>query len=427
MLLVLVTFLPRAESPIDLRWDAGAYYVLGTSLAEGKGYRLLSEPGEIQALQYPPLVPLIVAAHQRILGTTDPIIVGLWLNRTWIVLFGMLILAIYLLARRFFARSLAFGTAAVCSLNYSLFFHSSQLTAELPFMLASLVLIISGRSGVNLKREIFAGLAGTAAFLARTMGVALFAAWIADAFVRRQYRRAAARALVALVCVSMWSGYVRAVERSNEYASPAYAYQRAAYQFHNVSYATNLAYKDPFRPHLGLAGMDDILQRIASNIAALPTIVGGMLTSRKEFWDMQSAAVNRTLHYPVLPQPVISGFLWCVGAMALGSVVLLFVRGERLIAFYVVMSLAIISYAPWEPVRYIAPLIPFLLLGLVASAIELTAKFALRPYALARRVKWLPAMVLLGAFAQSAVAAVQTYRGFSVKGEREHPNLGRVA
>src|ERR1700757_3530206 len=73
--IVIVCWLPRLSGPIDLRWDGGAYYILGTSLAEGKGYRLLNEPGEIEAIQYPPLFPAIIAAHQWILGTSNPIIV----------------------------------------------------------------------------------------------------------------------------------------------------------------------------------------------------------------------------------------------------------------------------------------------------------------------------------------------------------------
>jgi len=56
-------WLPRLRGPLDLRYDAGVYYVLGTSLAEGRGYRLLSEPGAIQAVQYPPLLPALVAVH----------------------------------------------------------------------------------------------------------------------------------------------------------------------------------------------------------------------------------------------------------------------------------------------------------------------------------------------------------------------------
>ena len=65
----------RLIGPIDLRYDASTYYILGTSLAEGKGYRLLNEPGEIEATQYPPLFPIMVAAHQWILGPRR--------NRNW--------------------------------------------------------------------------------------------------------------------------------------------------------------------------------------------------------------------------------------------------------------------------------------------------------------------------------------------------------
>jgi len=61
--LVLALWIPRLGGPIDLRYDAGVYYVLGTSLAEGRGYRLTNEPGDIQAVQYPPLLPAFVAAH----------------------------------------------------------------------------------------------------------------------------------------------------------------------------------------------------------------------------------------------------------------------------------------------------------------------------------------------------------------------------
>ena len=74
--LVVTTWLPRMNGPLDLRWDGGVYYVLGTALAEGRGYRLLNEPGEIEATQYPPLFPVFIAAHQVIAGTADPTQVG---------------------------------------------------------------------------------------------------------------------------------------------------------------------------------------------------------------------------------------------------------------------------------------------------------------------------------------------------------------
>ncbi len=93
--LAVLTWLPRLEGPIDLRWDGGVYYILGTSLAEGKGYKLLNEPGEIDAVQYPPLLPLIIAGHQLILGTDDPTTVGRWLRFSAFIVFILYIYAVF--------------------------------------------------------------------------------------------------------------------------------------------------------------------------------------------------------------------------------------------------------------------------------------------------------------------------------------------
>src|SRR5437762_12986770 len=40
------TWSRRLSGSIDLRYDASTYYILGTSLAEGRGYRLLNEPAK---------------------------------------------------------------------------------------------------------------------------------------------------------------------------------------------------------------------------------------------------------------------------------------------------------------------------------------------------------------------------------------------
>src|SRR3972149_7581247 len=89
--IVVVFWLPRLNGPIDLRWDAGVYYVLGTSIAEGKGYRLLNEPGEIEAVQYPPLLPLIATAHQGVREKSDPDIIGRWVRLSFFLVFNVYI------------------------------------------------------------------------------------------------------------------------------------------------------------------------------------------------------------------------------------------------------------------------------------------------------------------------------------------------
>ena len=75
-IVIVGLWIPRWAGPLDLRWDGAVYDVLGTSIAEGKGYRLLHEPGEIEAIQYPPRLPLLAAAPQIVMGTSDPGIIG---------------------------------------------------------------------------------------------------------------------------------------------------------------------------------------------------------------------------------------------------------------------------------------------------------------------------------------------------------------
>ena len=50
IVIAVTSWLSRFHGPLDLRWDSGAYCILGTLLPERKGYRLLNEPGEIETL-----------------------------------------------------------------------------------------------------------------------------------------------------------------------------------------------------------------------------------------------------------------------------------------------------------------------------------------------------------------------------------------
>ena len=132
---VAIAFLlwaPRLTGPIDLRWDAGVYYVLGTSLATGHGYRILSEPGSPEALQYPPLLPAIVAVHEWALGTTNPDVVAPWLRKLYFVIFVAYALAVLALARRHLRPWFALAATTLCLLQIQTIFLSDLLFAELP-------------------------------------------------------------------------------------------------------------------------------------------------------------------------------------------------------------------------------------------------------------------------------------------------------
>ena len=154
LVLAIMLWLPRLTGPIDLRWDAGVYYLLGSSLATGHGYRILSEPGSPEAVQYPPLLPGIVALYARAFGSTDPAVIGPWLRLSYAALFLVYGIGVLTLARKYLSPLLAFIATALCLLNIWTIFLSDLLFAEIPFALVSVTFACVAGSRGKRGREV---------------------------------------------------------------------------------------------------------------------------------------------------------------------------------------------------------------------------------------------------------------------------------
>jgi hypothetical protein len=283
LLVWLATWLPRLRGPIDLRWDAAVYYTLGTSLAEGKGYRLLNEPGEIASVGYPPGLPAIVAVHQWMLDTADPVAVGVALRRFYFAISGLYVFAVYWLLRRPFGPFAASLGAAVCALSMTLVWVSDRAYSDLPFLLATTSFLLLARQSTWAGRA-GAGAAAALAFLLRTVGAALLIAWVAEPALARQWRRLATRLLVTLLLIGTWQGYVWKTERSPDYLMPAYPYQRAPYLLYNVSYRTYASLERPFFPDQGYVSRRDLAIRVLTNLSRVPVAVGEVLSASSDDW-----------------------------------------------------------------------------------------------------------------------------------------------
>ena len=366
----LISWLPKARGPIDIRWDGGTYYILGTSLAEGRGYLMLNEPGSMRADQYPPLLPALVAIHQKILGTSNVVPVGIWMRRTWIVLSLTYVISTFLLARLVLTRVYAFWLSLVCLMSYDMFYLSTLLFAELPFALATTLFayFYLRRNGSSWTRYMAPAMA-IAAYLLRSLGIALLAAWIADALFRGQFRRAAIRAAVALIPILAWQGYVHSVEKSPEYQHPAYAYQRNPSMFYNVSYAVNMKLKDPFRPDEGNCTPGDYIYRIVHNAIAIPSTLGQSVTAREGFYKGHVKSINRALKREIVPNWPYKVLLNFLGCLVLVGVVRLMMARQWLLAMTILLTIAAVCTTPWpgQFARYIAPILPLLLLALLSA------------------------------------------------------------
>lgn len=398
VILALLVWLPRLSGPIDVRWDGAVYYLLGTSLADGHGYRIPSEPGSPEAVQYPPLLPAFVTAHQWLSGTTDPRDVAPRLRISYALMFLGYGLLIFALARRFFTTLIAVVVTALCLLHHLTIFLSDLLFAELPFALVSVAFAVVAAPVTAEKswvREIGAFAIGAAAFFLKTTGVALFVAWVGDALLRRKWKLSVIRGGLVLLPLAVWQLHVSRVVASSEYRNPAYEYQRAPYQYSNVSYATNVSLLDPFRPELGKLHTRAFGTRLAANLPWLVMAVGENLSASAETWPMrrfQAHLLGREskisqendaestvtaggqnepsfkVKYAVFGIPLL-GFVAVTGV---GLIAL--VRQRAWLVFLIITAtLTLVWLVPW-PVqfpRYLMPLMPFLVISAVLGFLNI--------------------------------------------------------
>jgi hypothetical protein len=372
-IVIVGLWIPRWAGPLDLRWDGAVYYVLGTSIAEGKGYRLLHEPGEIEAIQYPPLLPLLAAVPQTVLGTSDPVIVGRWLKLFFFCFHASLVFATYFMLKMFVPRWLAFWGALALLLNVQVTFHSNLFFAEMPFGLATVLFVLCNRRSSNRVHETLAAVFAVTAFSLRAAGVALFAAWVAESLAQKQFKRAAVRLLISAIPVLCWNAYVWHVERSPSYMTPAYAYQRAPYLNYNVSYATNLSLVDAYSPGSGNASARQLAQRFWQNFLGMGVTLGEAVSDSRGFWRYQ--LTFRGQRFPFLKRSPPWLFyipLILLGGLTLGGMVVFIRRGEVFMPVYILTSLMLLCATPWPEQfpRYLVPVAPFLLASLFSCVLS---------------------------------------------------------
>ena len=406
------SWLPRVHGPLDLRWDAGVYYVLGTSLAEGKGYRLLNEPGEIEAVQYPPLLPVIVALHQRIIGTTDPVIVGRWLRLTFFLISTAFMLASYALLRQYLPLEYAFIAVLVCQLNLFVVFLSDLLFAELPFGLASVLFMLCNRRSSSRIHRVLAGVFAVAAYLLRSAGLAVLIAWVGESLFRRNFKQLAIRGVIALLPILGWQAYVARVQSGPSYEHPSYAYQRAPYMFYNVTYAANLSLRDASYPERGKALLGDVLDRVFRNLIQIPRSLGEAVSIDRKFWGtlVPSSVPGATYLASSRLAYVVQMLL---GMLVLGGVAVQLARQQWVIALYIAAYVGAVSLTPWPEqwTRYWAPLAPFLVLALIQCLLAFRGLSRTSMWPAAGVVaRFIPAGVLCTSLTMEAVVLLVTYR-----------------
>jgi len=384
LLIVLLSALlwcTRLRGPIDLRWDGGVYWLLGTSIMSGQGYRLLNEPGSVQALQYPPGLPAAVALFQWLFGSAgkhDTLAVAHALRLAFVGIWTAYLAGAFFMARRWFSPRWSFVCTLILALQLDQLILSDRCFAEMPFTLLSFLFVQLNWRAERPWLTVAQWGSGAAAFLFRTAGIALFAAWVFEALVRRKLRLALGRGALAAVVVLGWQAYVWHVETSAEYRHPAYAYQRASYIQYNVKYTDNALMVDPDLPEMGSVTAGGFVRRFFRNWLRVPQTIGAAVSvpRPREAPLTRAGPTLQTIRSQTLRFFLISlGLLTLVGFWALAR------RGEWLIVAYVAAGISLFCVTPFvaEFRRYAVPLAPYfvpaLLLGLLDARRVLASRW----------------------------------------------------
>jgi len=411
--IALLLWAPRLSGPIDLRWDAGVYYILGTSLATGHGYRILSEPGAPEALQYPPLLPALVALHQRALGSTDPALVAPWLRTMNFIIFMVYAFVVLRLARAYLPPGFAVAAVALCLFHFMTIFISDLLSVDLPFALISVVfaLVVGGswQASRLWLREIASFMLALVGFLLRTAGVVLLGAWLLEALARGRIRPAILRGLLGVLLVAAWQLHVTQVRGSYEYVHPAYAFQRAPYQFYNVSYAENIGLITDGRVDLRV-----LATHFRSNIRPMLTGLGETVSTSEYYWRQLLGAIDQLWTEKRGSHPVLVIIpIMCFSVLVITGLVILAIRRAWLMALIPALSIGLICMTPWTDQfqRYLMPLAPFLAIATLLPLCQLRS--ALRASRQLRPVMMVVGQLALAGFVLLAVA-VQSYTAWQL-------------
>lgn len=185
--------------------DDALYLVSAKSLAEGRGYRILSLPGEPHQTKYPPLFPAWLAAAWRA-NPDFPANLPWFLVLSWIWLPALALVSRPVFRDLGFTDGWALGLSAMVMLIPLAAYFAVSLMGEL--MMATLLMLALALAERG--RALVSGIAAGLAFLTKSAALPAMIAVPALYAFRAQYRRAALFAVPAWTCFFVWTAWTGA-------------------------------------------------------------------------------------------------------------------------------------------------------------------------------------------------------------------------
>ncbi|MGA3188025.1 MAG: hypothetical protein ABSF22_13020 [Bryobacteraceae bacterium] len=331
--------------------DDGLLFVSAKALAGGEGFRIVSLPEQPSQTKYPVLYPLYLSLVWK-LNPHFP--ANLWLARllNWILLVVCLALCWIFFRKEGFSEARTIILVALLGLNPYMILFGTNTFSEVFFLCWLLAVFLLARLK-TVQLTILTGVAAGCAYLSRTAGVALLISMPAWYLWRRQSRRAIQFAAGMVPFVLGWMLWSR------------------QHILHTAD-QTLIYYTDYARMEFLTVGLDNFHIVLWKNLDGLLYGMGGL-------------AIPQVIG--LLPVKILTQV---VGVAMISGCVRLFRRGiaVQYCFFALVSSLMLIvwHFPPTE--RFVLPLCPLLLAGLLTELEHIAAMFksALRHKDIGQRI-----------------------------------------
>ena len=324
------------DTKIDMNGDNASYYMLGKALWQGEGYVSINSVFKSPNNHFPPGYPVIISG-----------LLHVWDSFTAVKLLNGILLLCTLMLSYLLVRDIS-GNDAVAMIsipfllvNTHLLRFSTIMMSEIPFLFFSLLSIYFFFKAYNQtgKREITnyigAFIFFMVAFYIRTLGIALLASFglVVIFDLKKKWKVLAAYIPAFVLFFVPW--WLRSQHLGGN------------------SYINQLVMINPYRPELGPINAGELYVRIIKNIERYITReIPDVLFPFKTFNYRDEASIGEW----------ITGIL--IAAIIIAGIVNL-KRYKKLVVGYMGSTFVALLLWPdvWVGVRFVLPLLPFLLMG----------------------------------------------------------------
>lgn len=332
VLVFLLTYTTIFDTKLDLGGDNAGYYILGKALATGRGYSQINAINAHPANHFPPGYPAVISIVMSIFN--DNIITVKIANG---VMFLASLLILFHLFEIFSKNKLfAFSATILLTLNMHLLRYSTIMMSEISYLffslLAILIFIKMDKHKNPVKNPLFFGMLAAlmASIYIRTAGVALLGGIVLYLLVRKNWKYA----------ISSFAGFIILI----------LPWQIRSQSLGGSPYIKQLLRINPYRPELGPAGIGDFINRFFANLQRYITkeIPTGLFPFKEVQYDKTQATE------------------WILGIILIGLIIygIYNVKAYRdIFITLIICTFGILLLWPevWYGVRFVLPLIPFLM------------------------------------------------------------------